>query len=268
MKRNTSVQALPGSGQTPWWWAAGGAVLGVCLVLTVCAPAHWLTRQVTEASGGRLTFAQVRGTVWDGSAQVVVAGGDGSLDAVALPGAMSWRLRPALRGVSLALSVPCCAAAALQLDVQPNGAGARVSLADAVSQWPATLLAGLGTPWNTLALQGQLQASTQGLSVEWAQGRVSLSGSAQVDAQRMSSRISTLKPMGSYRVVLQGGASASLQLSTLEGPLQLNGTGQWVGARMRFRGEASAEPERLEALSNLLNIIGRRNGARSIIQVG
>jgi general secretion pathway protein N len=37
---------------------------------------------------------------------------------------------------------------------------------------------------------------------------------------------------------------------------------------LRFEGEASAAPERAEALANLLNIIGRRDGTRSIIKVG
>jgi general secretion pathway protein N len=37
---------------------------------------------------------------------------------------------------------------------------------------------------------------------------------------------------------------------------------------LRFSGVASAQPERVEALSNLLNIVGRRDGARSIITVG
>jgi general secretion pathway protein N len=41
-----------------------------------------------------------------------------------------------------------------------------------------------------------------------------------------------------------------------------------VGAKLRFEGLASAAPERLDALSNLLNIIGRRDGARAIIKVG
>ena len=67
---------------------------------------------------------------------------------------------------------------------------------------------------------------------------------------------------------VQGGEAPTLTLSTLDGHLQLNGTGQWVGNRLRFAGEASATPEREAALSNLLNIIGRRNGARSIITVG
>ena len=38
--------------------------------------------------------------------------------------------------------------------------------------------------------------------------------------------------------------------------------------RLRFEGVASAAPEREAALANLLNIIGRRSGARSIITIG
>ena len=60
----------------------------------------------------------------------------------------------------------------------------------------------------------------------------------------MSSRLSTLSPMGSYRLTLHGGPSPSLELSTLEGSLQLSGQGQWVAQRLRFSGVASAAPER------------------------
>jgi len=67
---------------------------------------------------------------------------------------------------------------------------------------------------------------------------------------------------------VQGGDSVSLSLQTLQGDLQLSGSGLWVGQRLRFTGEASAAPEREGALSNLLNIIGRRNGARSLISLG
>ena len=46
------------------------------------------------------------------------------------------------------------------------------------------------------------------------------------------------------------------------------GMPMWVGGRLRFSGEASASPEREAALANLLNIIGRRQGSRSVIQIG
>ena len=95
-----------------------------------------------------------------------------------------------------------------------------------------------------------------------------MAGQVQFDATQMSSRLTTIAPMGSYRLTLQGGAPSSFALATLEGSLQLSGQGQWVGDRLRFEGEASAAPERVEALSNLLNILGRRDGARSIIKLG
>ena len=50
----------------------------------------------------------------------------------------------------------------------------------------------------------------------------------------------------------------------------VTGGGGGIGSAtcLRFAGEASATPEREGALSNLLNIIGRRNGARSLITLG
>ena len=157
----------------------------------------------------------------------------------------------------------------MQLHAMPVGwKGMRLVLQDGQSQWPASLLVGLGTPWNTVQAQGQLSATTQGFTVEFGPKGLSFVGRLQLDALNISSRLSTLTPMGSYRFTLMGGPSPSLELSTLEGSLQLSGQGQWIGQRLRFKGEASAAPDRVEALSNLLNILGRRDGARSIITVG
>ena len=95
-----------------------------------------------------------------------------------------------------------------------------------------------------------------------------LAGQLQIDATQVASRLTTIAPMGSYRVTLAGGATPILTVATLEGSLQLSGRGQWVGQRLRFEGEASASPDRVEALSNLLNILGRRDGVRSVIKLG
>lgn len=252
----------------PWAWAAWGGLLGLAGAFLLFAPAQWLAAGVAQASGGQLLLNDARGSIWDGSAQVVLAGGRGSADAAALPGRLAWRLRPRWDGAAVRLQSDCCLRQAMQVRVKARLGGAEVEVSDAVSQWPAAVLAGLGTPWNTLQLEGGLQLTTQGLSVEWAAGRPAVSGRAELVAQRMSSRLSTLRPMGSYRITLQGGTPTQLRLETLEGSLQLSGSGQWVGARLRFRGEASAAPEREAALSNLLNIIGRRSGSRSLITIG
>ncbi|TFZ03540.1 type II secretion system protein N [Ramlibacter humi] len=252
----------------PWLWAALGGLVGLVLAWVLALPAPWLANQVGQASGGQVQLQDARGTVWNGSAQLVLSGGAGSHDATALPTRLSWRLRPAWGGLHVELSTECCIPTPVALEWRPRWHGASLRVGDGQSQWPAAILSGLGTPWNTLQLDGDLALQTTALALDWAEGRFTMAGGAQLTAQRLASRISTLRPLGSYRVDLTGGASPRVQLSTLEGALQLKGNGQWVGQRLRFTGEASAAPDREAALANLLNIIGRRNGARSIITIG
>ena len=256
----------------PWRWAAGGGGLGLLVALVLFAPASWLAAAVERASDAHVRLADPRGTVWNGSAQLVLSGGAGSRDQTALPDRLDWRLRPGfLSGgpaVTAELQARCCMALPWRASARPQWGGVMVTLSDGQARLPALLLAGLGTPWNTLQPEGELSLSTQSLVVEVNAGRVVMGGRAMLEAHAVSSRLSTLKPMGSYRVTRAGGSVTSLQVETLEGGLQLSGSGQWVGSRLRFDGVATAAPEYTDALSNLLNIIGRRDGVRSLIKVG
>lgn len=253
---------------SPWGWALAGVLLGLVLTTLVNAPARWFTPALQQATQGRILLQNVRGTVWNGSAQLVLAGGAGSTDAVTLPGRLAWLIRPDGAGLQADLLADCCMQQAWRLRLLPRWGGARLVVTDSRSQWSAQWLSGLGTPWNTVQPDGQLTLSTQGLAVAWVSGRLVVDGRAGLEAVQISSRMSTLRPMGSYRLTLYGGAAPRFTLETIEGSLQMSGTGQWVGARLHFEGEASAAPERLDALSNLLNILGRRDGVRSLIKVG
>jgi general secretion pathway protein N len=245
-----------------------GALIGLLLALTLFAPATWVAAAVDRASGGQVQLIDASGTLWNGSARLLLTGGSGSRDQAALPGQLRWRLRPAWTAFSLQLNTDCCTPVPLQMRIDPNWDGARVQVADGQSQWPAAVLAGLGTPWNTVQADGTLSLSTQGFSLTSNAGRISMTGNAVITALGISSQLSTLKPMGSYRLAVTGGNAPALDLTTLEGSLQLTGNGKWVGSRLRFEGEARAAPEHEAALANLLNIIGRRSGARSIITLG
>jgi general secretion pathway protein N len=243
-------------------------IIGLAAALLLFLPATWLSGRVAEATQGHIVLGDAQGTVWNGSASLLLTGGPGSNDSIALPTPVEWRMRPHWNGLQVQITTACCTSEPVVLRALPRWRGMELDVADGRSRWPAALLAGLGTPWNTLQLDGDLQLSTQGLSVEWTEGRLALAGRAELVAQRMASRLSTLRPMGSYRITVSGGATPSLQLETLEGALQLSGAGQWVGSRFHFNGVAAAAPGREEALANLLNIIGRRSGARSIISIG
>ena len=252
----------------PWRWAGLGAAIGLLLALVFYAPASWLAAGLAAATSGQLQLVESRGTVWTGSARLLLSGGSGSRDSTALPGSIDWTLRPDWLALKLQLKASCCTPLPLQARLSLRWGGASLQIADGSSQWPAHVLAGLGTPWNTLQAEGDLQVATRQLSFDWVENRLAVAGGAELTALAISSRLSTLKPMGSYRLAFTGGSAPTLELSTLEGSLQLSGTGRWVGPRLRFEGVATAAPENEAALANLLNIIGRRNGARSIITLG
>ena len=251
-----------------WRWAVLGALVGMLLALLVFAPARWLAHALQERTRGQLLLVNPRGTVWNGAAGVVLASGAGGVEALSLPGRLDWQLRPRWNGVDARLDLPCCAAQPLALRALPRTAGLRLEWNDGQSRWPAAMLGGLGAPFNTLKPEGVLDLATRGFAMQWEGGQLALAGRATVQATDISSSLSTLRPMGSYQLTLEGGSAPSLLLTTREGALQLNGSGRWTGVALRFNGEASAAPGSEEALGNLLNIIGRRDGARSLITLG
>lgn len=255
-------------------WAVLGACAGLALGLVAFAPAAWLAAGVARATAGQLQLADARGTVWSGSAVTVLSGGRDSQDAVALPGRLEWSLGLAGAAFELRARQACCLHAQPRLRVAPGFARWRLELLPAagsalIGHWPAAWLAGLGTPWNTMQLDGELRLSSPGLVVETVQGRWQLAGSAVLELQHMASRLSTLPVLGSYRMVLATpDAVPRLTLTTLDGALRLTGNGEWLASGLRFRGEATAAPGAEAALANLLNIIGRRQGTRSLIAIG
>ena len=290
----------------PKFWAISGAAAGALLTLVLFAPAAWLAGAVASATGERLLLADARGTVWNGNAVLVLTGGVGSRDASALPDRLHWRLRPDGLGLGVRATQPCCLNGELRLRLAVGLGRFRLELpieaaavngpgpgpgpgpgADmggrtpgrSLGQWPASWLVGLGTPWNTLQPTGTLQLRSPGLVLEQVQGRWSFSGRLELTLATLASRLSTLDSLGSYRLTLSGAAAAAaageaaqLQLNTTEGALQLSGSGQLLGAgaasRLRFRGQANAAAGFEAALGNLLNIIGRRQGAFSLISLG
>lgn len=150
-------------------------------------------------------------------------------------------------------------------------AAGSAAVGPAIGHWPVAWLAGLGAPLNTLRLSGSMVLSAQGLSFESVQGRMVVRGQADLALRQVASRMSTLPVLGDYHLRVQGdprGQTATLQLRTAQGALQLSGEGQWVASRLRFNGQAAAAPGSEAALNNLLNIIGRRQGALSLISIG
>ena len=278
------IAASTEASTTTWRWALLGLLVGAGLAAAWRAPAQWLAALLAEASGGRLLLAEARGTVWSGSAVLVLAAGPGARDAQALPGRLAWTLAPGWADggptVRLSLQQACCLPQGLGLVATPGWGGWRLTGPETASptvpvvlgRWPAAWLAGLGTPWNTLKPTGTMQLTSPGFEIESVQGRLRFSGSAELQLLDVAASLSTLPWLGDYRLALTGdaarGDAATVVLSTLRGALQLSGQGQIAAGRLRFEGQAEAAVGSEAALANLLNIIGRRQGARALIRIG
>lgn len=274
----TARPARAAGARRSWPWVLAGALAGALLAAVVQAPAAWLAGWVAAATDERLLLADARGTWWSGSAVAVLGGGAGSRDASALPGRLHWSLGRAAgdwRRLELRLRHACCIDDTLRLQVEPGLDRLRIGLPagrQAVGHWPATWLAGLGAPFNTLRLGGAARLWADGLSVETVQGRWRLSGRAELELLGLSSALTSLDTLGSYRVVITGDGSGPagtrLTLDTLQGPLRLSGSGQWAGPKLRFRGQAQADAGSAPMLNNLLNLLGQRQGALALLAIG
>ncbi|MDQ6628824.1 MAG: type II secretion system protein N [Pseudomonadota bacterium] len=257
-------------------WAVGGGLLGVLVGLVLFAPAAWLTGAIASATDQRLLLADAQGTIWSGSAVPVLTGGAGSRDASMLPGRLEWTLSPRLYGALLTAREACCIGGTMQLQIRPGLGRIKATLlappTGLVGQWPSAWLNGYGTPLNTLQLGGTFRVMSPGFTVEQVEGRWRLEGRVDLELEAVSSRLTTLDTLGTYRISLTGDANSNsatlLSLTTQDGALQLSGNGTWGPGGVKFRGEARAAGVDESVLSNLLNIIGRRDGARSIISIG
>ena len=231
--------------------------LTVALTLAVFFPAAWLGSLVEQRSGGRLTLGDAQGTLWRGSAFIGGAASGDSPVTPLLPGRFSWKISPlALVGmVDLQLEN----SEALAQPVTFKGSWSQWQLSPSALLLPAEGLSGLGAPLNTIAPSGTMRLSWTGLQLALAERQVAVNGRTTLEMNDMASRLSSIRPLGSYALALDwSGQQAQLTLSSVKGPLLLSGRGSLNNGRLRFSGQAEAAQGQEEALANLLNLLGQR----------
>ena len=103
---------------------------------------------------------------------------------------------------------------------------------------PAQRLSALGTPLNTVQPSGQMLLSWQPLLVTLQNGNIGMTGTMKLEmTDAMGSRLSSIKPLGSYDLILDWrGTQATATLRTVKGPMLLAGSGdpgRWAPAIFR-----------------------------------
>ena len=233
------------------------AVFAVALTVAVRAPAAWVGDWLQAQ--GRLRLIDARGTVWSGSALLGLSDGR---QVMLVPGRLSWKIGLAAIAsgrVTADLSHP-----ALSAPLAVSLAAKSIALKAGQAELPAALLVALGAPFNTVRPGGAL--GLRWTDVEFKGGV--LAGNVQIDWREAQSALSTVAPLGSYRLQVTGaGDTARLQLDTLRGPLRLQGSGTVKGGRVSFKGLASADPEMRPALIGLIGVLGSRVGDQAVLAI-
>ena len=231
--------------------------LAVLVTILVFLPATWLGPIVEKQTGGRLTLGDAQGTLWSGSAFVGGVPGAGGSVTPLLPGRFAWRLSPlVLVGrVNMELSNP----QALSRPVRITGSWSQWQVSAGELLLPAEGLAGLGAPLNTLAPSGTIKLTWNNLELVRQGQTVAMTGRTVLSMTDMSSRMSPIRPLGSYEMAMDWrGQQAGLQLRTVSGALLLSGSGTLQNGRLRFSGQATAAEGYEESLGNMLNLLGQR----------
>jgi general secretion pathway protein N len=242
------------------------AITSVLLTVLLFLPASWLGLLVEKQSQGRLSLGDIQGTFWQGSAFVGVAAGMHGPVTPLFPGRFQWHISPLLLlgQIKLELQNP----ASLESAVKVTGNFSQWQVSPSVLLLPPERLEGLGAPLNTIGPTGVLHLSWNELLFSRNNGQVSATGHMQLEMAEMASRLSPIKPLGSYQLQFDLRCTeADMQLMTIKGPMMLAGSGKMLAGRFQFSGKAWAQAGQEARLANLLNLLGQRrnDGEKEVI---
>jgi general secretion pathway protein N len=248
------------------------ALLAIIGTVAALAPAQWAAAAVRSVTDGRVDLAETTGSLWHGQATVVLSSGsDAGGTRASLPERLSWQLSPwqlLVGTVDVTLSHPSALAQPLTVRIAP---GSPTVIGATTLRLPASLLVGLGAPFNTLRPGGVLAINWDRLQIEPRR----MQGAINAEWQFASSALTPVSPFGHYRLTTNGAyPGTQLQLSTISGPLELLGSGTIAeGGRLRFEGTArpvtGTDPAVKTQLTGLISLLGpRRDSETATLRFG
>lgn len=232
--------------------------ISFCVCLCIYAPAQLMGVAFNQFSGGRLDLANSQGTLWQGSAHVLLNNLAQPSEALDL-GKVSWDTQPLqLLAGKFAVSVTHNQGAPFWMTLDTS----RLHIEHATFSLPTEIVSTLVPSLKAAALGGQLAIRCDNFSLT----RQEILGQAEIDWNQASSALSLLNPLGNYHTKLAGsGSGLTIQLSTLSaGPLIMQGSGRWSASEgLHFEGTAEAEPTAKLQLQELLRVMGNETTAGS-----
>jgi general secretion pathway protein N len=234
---------------------AGLSVFAAALIaaLFLMAPATLIDARLARASDGRLRLAEAEGSLWSGAGWIEIRDAQGR---AGVAKRIAWRVLPQslLRGRLVAEVELDQALKPFPVTLSLSG----IEILEAGITLPAAAL-GLGMPkLAPFRLTGDVLVKIPRLSLE--RGR--MDGDATLQWRAAGSALTPVSPLGDYEVQFKAaGRAMQAALSTLEGPLQLDGKGAWSnGGPPSFLATVRVPAQLREQLSPLFRLVAVERG--------
>ena len=245
------------SGTPRWIFWVGGIAVSLSVLLWQF-PARWALSSVGTQTQCKVLIESPTGSIWQGSAAIGFSepaiDGKSCRPALAVTERLYWDMSCNLLSMGCKVSIETPALnKPLHISIKPG----EIRVADNEARLPAQILEVLGAPWTLLHPRAQLHARWTDLVFQTPNA----SGNLRISLNDLISPISQIQPLGSYDVQADLTAQGvNYTLSTSKGPLLLQAQGTVNNQGATGQGEANATPEMKEALTGLLNLIGKRQG--------
>ena len=227
-------------------------IVAYTIFLVASVPASFVSERIAAQSQGRVAFEGVAGTAWNGSASF----------ALRLPAALVrierlvWHFRPSqLFAGRLAFLVDASDGTLVGQGEVARSLGAwhivqARATGDASAMQRYVALASAWQPSGIVAVE------IPSLTFDGAK----LNGSASAEWRAASLSLSEVKPLGSWRAVLDAqDGPARVVVTTIDGPLRISGNGTLaIPGTLIFSGEARADPAQEKAMEPILKLFGAR----------
>lgn len=240
------------------------AALGVVayfLFVAAQVPASFVAERALASTGGVVQLTGPEGTLWNGTARGTIS----PPRSPAMPlDRVAWRFLPSrLLAGDIAFAMHA-GAGSLAAHFEAARGFSGWSLREVRASAEASALANFAPIPASWRLTGKLTLTAPRLDWDGRQ----LEGEAALEWRNAATALTEVTPLGSYKA--QGQASrgpAKFTLATLEGPLAIQGEGQFVApADLTFTGQARPDAAQAKALEPLLVLLGpkRPDGAHAL----
>jgi len=226
------------------------------LFLIIQMPASWFAWGLNRYTQGSVRLDPIAGSLWNGNGRLVIYYPQTTPHDF---GRAEWGINPLwLFAGRLQIHWQATAPDTSIYTTLRLGFG-QTQLVDLDISFPAQSVSTFYPAATLLSPKGQVRVRTAKLSIDQS----GIEGNGEILWNNASSSLSSVQPLGDYRLELTGaGKTTHLKLTTSRGDLEFTGAGQWQLAtgQIQLSGSATARA-RAEELEPLLRLMGNDQGA-------